>query len=535
MNRDAVTIRVDYSRNLGDFAPVWSFFGYDEPNYTYAANGKKLLAELAALSPTPVTIRAHNLLTSGDGTAALKWGSTNAYTEDTDGQPVYDWTLLDRIFDTYHQAGIRPLVEIGFMPEALSIQPQPYRHDWPHGRLWTGWAYPPKDYAKWAELVFQWVRHAMERYGQAEVETWFWEVWNEPDIGYWQGTPEEYFQLYDYAADAVKRALPTARIGGPHTTGGGTEFLRRFLEHCSRGRNAATGGTGTPLDFIAFHPKGAPQFVDGHVRMGIGRHLQVIADNLEVIASFPKWRETPVILGESDPEGCAACSAGTHPENAYREGPLYGAYTAAALNNILELAAAYHANLQGIVTWAFTFEDQPFFAGFRELATNGIDKPVLNVFRMLGKMDGLRLFVESSGGLTTEAILRDGVRGQPDISALAAGREGQVSVLLWNYHDDDVAAPEAPVELTVESLPLSAQHATLRHYRVDARHSNAYTVWQQMGSPQPPTAEQYARLEAVGQLQPLAAPQTLEAQQGTVQVSFPLPRQGVSLVQITWE
>src|SRR5271169_5188358 len=188
-----VTIQANYSEVDGKLPPVWAYFGYDEPNYTYAPNGKKLLAELVALSPHPVYVRVHNLLTSGDGSASLKWGSTNVYTEDATGKPVYSWTILDRLFDTFHAAGIKPLVEIGFMPEALSTRPQPYRHTFPQGSVFTGWAYPPKDFQKWSELVFQFVRHLRERYGETEVKSWLWEVWNEPDIGYWQGTPEEFF------------------------------------------------------------------------------------------------------------------------------------------------------------------------------------------------------------------------------------------------------------------------------------------------------------------------------------------------------
>src|SRR5947209_7388684 len=124
---DRVGIGVDAARSIGTMAPIWAFFGYDEPNYTYMTDGKKLLSELAALSPHPVYVRTHNLLTSGDGTPALKWGSTNAYTEDADGKPRYDWTIVDRIFDTLRERGMKPLVEIGFMPEALSTRPQPYR------------------------------------------------------------------------------------------------------------------------------------------------------------------------------------------------------------------------------------------------------------------------------------------------------------------------------------------------------------------------------------------------------------------------
>ncbi len=128
-----VTIRIDARQTIGPMTPMWAFFGYDEPNYTYMKDGKKLLSELADLSPVPVFVRAHNLLTTGDGTPALKWGSTNAYTEDAAGRPRYDWTIVDRIFDTYVERKMKPLVEIGFMPEALSTKPQPYKHDWAPG------------------------------------------------------------------------------------------------------------------------------------------------------------------------------------------------------------------------------------------------------------------------------------------------------------------------------------------------------------------------------------------------------------------
>ena len=536
--QEQVSIRVDAGAGRGPFRPAWAFFGYDEPNYTYMKYGKKLLGELSALSAGPVYIRAHNLLTSGDGTPALKWGSTNAYTEDAAGRPVYDWKILDRIFDAYKEARVKPLVEIGFMPEALSTKPQPYRHDWPKGKLTAGWAYPPKDYGKWAELVYQWVRHAIERYGRAEVASWYWEVWNEPDIGYWQGTPEEYYKLYDYAADAVKRALPGARVGGPHSTGPASpkaaEFLRRFLEHCARGTNYATGRRGAPLDYIAFHPKGSPRLAEGRLRMGIARQLQSVDKGFEIVASFPEFKSTPVILGESDPEGCAACPARVYPQNAYRNGALYPCYTAAVYARTLELADKYGTNFAGAVTWAFEFEDQPYFDGFRTLATNGIDKPVLNVFRMFGLMGGERLRVESTSAVALDAILKSGVSERADVAALATRQERKLSALVWNYHDEDVAGPEAAVRLVVEGVPASARRVLVHHYRIDEGHSNAYTVWKGMGAPQNPTPEQYARLEEAGQLEQLESPQWMSPAGGKLEMNFRLPRQGTSLVEVSW-
>jgi len=533
-----VSIQVDASARQGPSKPITAYYGYDEPNYTYGRHGPKLIAELAAANHAPVYIRAHHLLCTGDGTPALKWGSTNAYTEDAAGKPLYDWTIVDRIFDTYTNVKARPFVEIGFMPEAMSVKPQPYATKWRAKDSGTGWSYPPKDYDKWGELIYQWVRHSIERYGQSEVESWYWELWNEPDISYWRGTPEEYNRLYDYTAAGVKRALPAARVGGPATTdpanAKAAAYLRQFLEHCARGRNAVTGQTGAPLDFITYHAKGAPKVIEGRVQMGLGRNLENVARGFEIVASFPQFRSLPIILSEYDPEGCAACSAREYPQNAYRNGTLYPCYTAASMKNVFLLADRYRTNLAGLLTWAFEFEGQPFFDGLRTLATNGIDKPVLNVFRMAGLMRGDRVKVESSGAVDLDAILASGVRQQPYVDAFAARSDRAVTVMAWNYHDDDVPGPDAPVRLAIHGLDSAARRVLLRHYRIDQNHSNAYAVWKAMGSPQSPTAEQYARLEAAGQLELLESPRWLSSESGRVEVSFSLPRQGVSLLEVSW-
>jgi xylan 1,4-beta-xylosidase len=545
----SVKIEVHSDQPDGSIQPVWNYFGYDEPNYTHAPNGQKLLGELAALDAAPVYVRVHNLLTTGDGSSSLKWGSTNVYTEDASGHPVYGWTILDKIFDTFHTAGIRPLVEIGFMPEALSTHPEPYRHDFPHvpvGEIYTGWSYPPKDYQRWSELVFQFVDHLRQRYGDAEVKTWLWEVWNEPDISYWHGTPEEYFKLYDFSVEAVRRALPEARIGGPDTTGPGNAkaagFLRAFLDHCAHQKNYANGKMGSRLDFISFHPKGSPTWQGDHVQMGISRQLAAIEEGFKIVASFPEWQHTAIILGESDPEGCAACSAKENPQNLYRNGPLYGAYTVEVLSDILALTRQDHINFLGAVTWAFEFEDQPAFAGFRELATIGVDKPVLNAFRMLGLLGDERVKATSSRALPLEEIVRAGVRDQPDIGVMATrkgnGRDKnsirEIEILVWNYHDDDLPFPAASIDLLVTGLPTSVKRALLQHFRVDSAHSNAFTAWRKMGSPQSLSPNEYESLESAGQLQLLTSPAWTTIQEGTVELHFTLPRQGLSLLRLAW-
>ena len=530
-----VLIRVDASRPAGKLKPIYRFFGADEPNYATMKDGRKLLGEFGQLGAPQVYFRAHSLLVTGDGTPALKWGSTNVYTEDAEGRAVYDWSVVDRIFASYIATGVKPYAQVGFMPEALSSHPAPYQHAWrpglPYDDVYTGWSYPPKDYAKWGELVYQWVRHCVEKFGRSEVEQWYWEVWNEPNIGYWHGTREEFFKLHDYAIAAVRRALPTARVGGPDAAGSGGAFMQAFLEHNLRGTNYATGDVGTPMDFVSFHAKGAPTYVDGHVRMGIAAQLKTIDQGFARIASFPELKQKPIVIGESDPDGCAACQGA---QLGYRNGTMYSSYTAAAFARKHLLAEKHGVNLEGALTWAFEFEDQPYFAGFRALATNGIDLPALNVFRMMAKLSGQRVPVESSSDAGVEAIMRDGVRGAPDVAALAGLAPGKLSVLVWHYHDDDVAGPDASVTLALSGLPLAGGDARVTHYRIDERHSNAYGVWKRMGSPLAPTAAQYGLLVAAGQLERLDAGTPGRVENGSLSLPFRLPRQGVSLLVIEW-
>jgi xylan 1,4-beta-xylosidase len=525
-----VKIEVDARAAGSELSPIWRFFGADEPNYATMKDGRALLAELGALRKDDVYFRAHNLLTSGDGTAAFKWGSTNVYTEEANGAPRYDWRIIDRIFDTYRANGVRPYVELGFMPEALSAAPAnvPYQHSWrPTIRgasLEGGWAWPPRDYQRWSDLCFELTRHLVERYGADEVRRWWFETWNEANLSiYWKGTAEEFYKLHDFAIAGVRRALPDARVGGPDVAGHGDVFMEGFLDHVTRGRNYATGDTGTPTDFLAFHAKGAPVFVDGHVRMGIKEQLTTIDRGFAMIAARPLLRGKPIVIGESDPEGCAACQG---PQLGYRNGTMYSSYTAAVFARKHELAARHGVNLQGALTWAFEFEDQPYFAGFRQLASNGIDLPVLNVFRMFSHLHGRRVPASSSGQRPLDEILAQGVRGAPDVGVMASRSADQLAVLVWHYHDDDVPGPDARVELAIRGLPRGFTRVT--HFRIDADHSNAYAAWQRMGSPIAPDKAGWDALRAAGQLATLQESSDTSRARGTMR--FALPRQAVSLL-----
>ncbi len=535
--QNPVIINVDLAKPQGAYKPIYSWFGYDESNYSTMKNGRQLLTELHDLSPVPVYIRAHHLLTSGDGVPELKWSSSNVFTLDANGKPVYDFTITDQTFDAFQKAGVRPMVEFGFMPKDLTAGKEPYQVHYP-GRTTSGASNaPPKDYALWGELVRRYTEHLVQRYGKEATSTWYWEVWNEPDIDYWHGTPEEYYKLYDFAVAAVKQVLPNAIVGGPASTGPASEkaaaFLDNFLKHCANDKSAANAKV-IPLDFISFHPKGRPTVVDGHVRMGLSNELNAAGDGFKIVAKYPKYIHTPIILSEADPEGCAACSAKVNPSNNYRNGPLYPTYTAAAIKELFELQDRYKVNLISMLTWSFEFEDKDYFEGFRSLATNGVDKPVLNVFRMAGLMSGNRVSTTSTAQVPLDDILKDGVQHQPDIDAFATKAEHEAAVMLWNYHDDDLPAAGAEVQVTLTGIPAGVHRVLLEHYRIDAEHSNSYTAWKAMNSPQHPTPEQYSKLQAAGQLELLHSPEWLDVIDGKVKIATGLPRQATSLMHLKW-
>jgi xylan 1,4-beta-xylosidase len=527
----AVTIDVDAAAAGTPLEPVWAYYGYDEPNYTNTPEGEELLRTLSSALSAPVHIRTHFLFNTGDGTPSLKWGSTNLYTEDAAGNPVYDYTIIDQIMDATVGAGAFPLVEIGFMPQALSTRPDPYQNSDPY-TLDGGCFYPPRDYEKWGALVTAYATHVKERYPDAEA-SWQWELWNEPDIPYWQGTPEEYAKLYDYTEAALHAVLPNASLGGPAVAGVSSLLLREFLEHCSAGTNAVTGQTGTRLDMVSFHAKGGVIIADDHVQMNLGNQLRLHRAGFDAVTRSQAFKTTPIVISEADPDGCAACPASMKPENAYRNSPAYGAYEVAMMKRSLELAAQEGVNLRGILTWAFTFPGTPYFAGYRVLATNGIHLPVLNAFKLLGRLSGERLPVTSSGARPLDEILSDSVRQEPDLDALATRDGDRIEVLVWHYHDDLVEAEPVPVTLRIAVLPAFGAKALVTHTRVDDTHGNAHALWVSEGSPATPDGAELAALRQAMEPSVLERERQIQVTGGSVELSFELPRFGISLLTLT--
>ena len=309
---------------------------------------------------------------------------------------------------------MRPYVQIGFMPEALSTHPEPYQHEWvPGGRtsISTGWAYPPKDFKKWAELVFQWVNHCVERYSKTEVEALVLGGLERAQhlvlAGHARGLPE----AYDFAVDAVKRALPTARVGGPHVAGpgspGGANSCASSRALCPRDE-PRDGQAGSPLDFVAFHAKGSLNSSMATSGQGSPRSSRTSIGGFGIVASYP---ELEASRSSSASRTRMAAQRARRPSTR-RTATATGRFSRATRRRLSAkylLADKHGVNFEGAVTWAFEFEDQPYFAGFRVLSTNGIPLPVLNVFRMFGLMGGQRVSVESSAEVTLDSIRNQGV------------------------------------------------------------------------------------------------------------------------------
>jgi xylan 1,4-beta-xylosidase len=526
-----VTISVDATAGGTPLERVWPYHGYDEVNYSTTPEGEALLKTLATAHTAPVHVRTHFLLNTGDGTPSLKWGSTNVYTEDAAGNPVYSWTLMDGIMDAITGAGAFPFAEIGFMPEALSTHPTPYQNS-AVTALDGGCFYPPTDYTKWGSLITTWATHVNARYPNV-ASSWLWELWNEPDNSYWHGTFAEYAELYDYTEAAIHGVMPTAQLGGPAVASAGSSYVSQFLQHCATGTNAMTGKTGTRLDLITFHAKGGTTITGGHVEMNLGHQLSLHQTGFAQVSAVAAYKQTPIYITEADPDGCAACPATSTPADAYRYSPAYGAYEIAMMKHTLELEASMGVKVGGLLTWAFTFPGTPYFAGYRALATNGISLPVLSAFKLLGSLAGTRLPVTSSGAATLDSILANSVRGNPDIDAMATLNGASIQVLVWNYHDDLVTTATSPVQVIVKVPSAFGSTVTVSHMRVDETHGDAYAVWTSQGSPAAPSAAQILALQEAMDPMPLNAPQSLAVSGGSVSVSFDLPRFGISLLAIS--
>lgn len=534
-------VQVDAGTDLGPLTRIWESIGYDEINWTYTATGRTLLGTFTGLTSTGFHVRPHYVFCTGTGFAIPHWGNGNVYHEDADGTPRYDFTIVDQVYDAIVGAGHHVLVELAFTPREL-LPPEAEEFVVPasptvysayeHG----AWAYPPKDYARWGELVAAHARHCLERYGSKEVDTWLWELWNEPDIFYWHGTPQQFYDLYSVTAAAVRSVLPNAKVGGPAVTGQGTEFLRGFLAH--------TLAQGDPLDFVSFHTKGSaftPWRVYGPtggpppVQENPSTHkmLHEIRTMLRIIDEFEPYRGLPAIVDECDAGVPAHHGFYDNANFAFQNTEYYPVFQVKLMKKLLDLNAAERVQVQQATSWSFYIEAERPFEGTRSFLTaGGIEKPLLNAYRALAHLGERRIAATSDAERPVSALDQaGGAFMSEEVDALASrSADGTIAILIWRHTDDQYQRDDEPALARVLVTGLGPAPITLRHWRIDADHSNAHTIWRGLGSPQLLTAEHLAAITVRQGLEQAEAGRTVTADGGAVDLEVTLPLPSVSLL-----
>jgi len=539
-------VHVDASDWQGELCHNWNYIGTDECNFIHEPEGEALLAAFGQFAEKPYYVRPHHLFCTGNCRGFLKWGSTNVYTEDKEGNPVYDFTTFDKIFDTILRTGCKPFVELGFMPFDLVDKSYAKYHGDEMGSYneykRIGWACPPKDYNRWRELISTVVRHLVERYGADEVKTWYFELWNEPDLTYyWKGSVEDFCKLYDYTVAGIEDVLPGARIGGPATTGPmpgsrSANFLDEFLNHCQKGKNYVTGETGTRLDFITFHVKGGGFPFSVRPEKGyptVHSMVRQVACGLDIIEKNG-YADLEIVLSEADPDGWAAGGMYDNINLFFRNTPYYASFVAASFHHIQQLAEARGADVRPL-SWAFVFPGERCFEGTRAFQTQGIDKAIFNLFRMYALVGDRKIGFESSAAANFKDCF-ESCNGyeQPEVNGFAAmSGDNSIDILVYCHHDDMWdKKPGYQVALEITNVPFLTDKVKVLHYRIDENHSNAYAVWKAIGRPDYPTPGQVERMKSRAGLEMLCPPQEMGLSNGTLSLNFDLPVSGVSLIRV---
>lgn len=444
------TITVDARAAARPFPHFWEImFGSGRANLSLRDSYRRDLDATRAVTSIQY-MRFHAILQDENG----------IYDEDAQGHPVYNFSYLDQIYDGLLDRDVRPFVELSFMPRKLASSQTP------HPFWYKPLVSPPNNYGHWDELVTQFTRHLIERYGAPEVEQWYFEVWNEPNLDFWAGRPNEptYYELYDHTARAVKSVSPNLRVGGPATAQ--AAWVDRFIRHCVE--------THTPVDFVSTHVYANDSSDDIFGtreniprRDMVGRAVKKVYDQVH---HSPR-PELPIIWTEYN--------ASYMNEIAVTDSPFMGPWLA---NNIRVCDGLTTA--MSLWTFSDVFEEQgvvkqPFYGGYGLIAADGIPKAAFNAFRLLHQLGGERISVTSDNALVT----RDA--------------EGQLAIAIWNYAAPEETGAPRQVHLAIAGLP--GPHRA-RIQVVDAQHGSPLAAWDAMGRPAFPSRHQIQLLRDAGAL-----------------------------------
>jgi len=417
---------------------------------------------------------------------AIFHDEVGVYDEDAQGNPVYNWSYVDQIYDGLLANGVRPFVELSFMPRKLAAKPDV------HAFWYKPDPAPPKDYKKWDELIYRFARHLVERYGEDEVAKWYFEVWNEPNIDFWTGDPKEptYYQLYDETARSLKRASARIRVGGPATAQ--AAWVDRFIAHCAQ--------ENVPVDFVSTHV-----YANDTADNVFGTKENIPRDQMVCRAVKKVHDQVKASARPNLPIEWSEYNASYMNEPTVTDTIFMGPWLADTIRQCDGL-------VDNLAYWTFSdvFEEQgvvkkPFYGGFGLEAAGSLPKPVFNAFKLLHRLGDERLKVDSDSVLATR---RPG---------------GSLAIAVWNYSAPE--QPGAPRTIMLRIAGTKAASAMLS--RVDADHGNVLAAYEKMGSPQYPTSAQIQQLRAAAQL---GAPEKVTLKNGTLQIT--LPPKGLALLEL---
>ncbi len=408
------------------------------------------------------------------------------YSEGRRGKPIYNFSYVDQVYDGLLANGVRPFVELSFMPSRLAQRN--IRHSfWYHPVV-----SPPRDYRHWDALITALARHLVQRYGIDEVSHWYFEVWNEPNLDFWAGNPKQatYWTLYDHTARSLKAVDARLRVGGPATAQ--AAWVAAFIRHCQQ--------YGVPVDFVSSHVYGDDSKKDIFGTSGhISREYMVCSAVAKVHAEIQASPQPslPLIWSEFN----ASFSNHSDVTDAAFMGPW-----------LAETVRQCDGLVQDMSYWTFSdvFEEQgvvktPFYGGFGLLAVGGIPKPAFNAFALLHQLGEQRLANDSTDTLVTRRA------------------DGALVIALWNYLD--VGATGSPRQVAIQVSDLNANTASIQ--QVDPEHGDALVEYEKMGSPGYPTAAQLTQLRAAAALAP---PVVRHLDAGSLQLE--IPPDGLMLVTI---
>ena len=409
------------------------------------------------------------------------------YDEDAQGHPIYNFSYVDQIYDGLLANGVRPFVELSFMPKKLAADQNALHAFWYKQNV-----SPPKDYAKWDDMIRQLIQHLVDRYGVNEVAQWYFEVWNEPNLDFWVGDPKQrtYFELYDHTVRAIKSVDARLRVGGPSTAQ--AAWADVFIRHCVDNK--------IPVDFVSSHVYGNDLSQDV-----FGTQEEISRDRM-VCRAVKKVHEQ--ILASAKPELPLVWSefnASYKNETSVTDATYMGPWLAETIRQCDGLV-----DMMSYWTFSDVFEEQgvvkgPFYGGFGLIAVDSIPKPAFGAFALLHKLGDERIALDSDFALATRR------------------QDGMSVVAIWNYAPPGEAG--APKSVTLKFKGGSARQASIS--RVDDEHGDVLPAYEKMGSPQYPTKAQIETLQKAAQL---PGPETRKLHEGVLTLT--LPSHGLAVIEV---